>query len=182
MLGNELCGKTLGVIGLGSIGSWMARIGAGFGMRVIGCSRTKKNLDGVIDAELVEVLAESDIVMIAVEINDSTKNLLDRARLCLMKRGAALVNITSNQVLDENAVAEMLQNGHLACAAFDDISHSGYDDGIAAGASPLLAAPNVVLSPQAGWYTLEAQQRLLEMVVENVEAFAAGRPRNVLNP
>lgn len=182
LLGGELYGKTLGIIGLGSIGSWMARIGNGFGMRVIANSRADKDAEEVEMTSLERLLRESDIMMVALDVNQSSIGLLDRERLSWMKRGAFLVNIASNQVVDERAIVEMLESGHLGGAAFDDISHTGHDDLDRDTPSPLLAAPNVVLSPQAGWYTVEAQRRLLDLVIRNTEQWAIGEPTNVVSP
>jgi glycerate dehydrogenase len=97
-----------------------------------------------------------------------------------MKRGAVLINITSNQVLDEDALAELLKAGHLRGGGFDDLSRSGHDDELRGVRSPLLESPNVLFSPQTGWYTIEAQERLLRMVVENVENFHSGSPTNIV--
>jgi lactate dehydrogenase-like 2-hydroxyacid dehydrogenase len=180
MLGHELYRKTLGVLGLGSIGSWVARIGQGFGMQVLGHSRTPKDVAGVENVSLDDILRRSDLLVLTLSVNSSSTGLLNRERLSLIKRGASLINIASNQLLDEQAVAEMLESGHLGAAAFEDITHSGFDEGGVEGESPLLNAKNVVLSPQAGWYTVEAHDRLLDLTVENVEQYVAGTPRNVV--
>ena len=180
LLGNELCGKTLGILGLGSIGSYIGKIAQGFDMRVIGHSRSPKNLPNIKDVSLEELLTQSDILVIAVDINETTTRLLSKEKLQHMKQGATLVSVVGNQVLDEYAVADLLQTGHLKCAAFDDLSHSGHNDEQRDAKSPLLGLDNVLLSPQAGWYTVEAEHRLLDLVVENVEAFLAGKPINVV--
>lgn len=178
LLGNELYGKTLGVLGLGSIGSRIGKIGQGFDMRVIGHSRTPKNLPGVQDVSLDELLAQSDVLVIAVDINNSTTGMLSAELLKQTKKGVALVSVVGNQVLDEQAVADLLHAGHIRCAAFEELSRSTYDN--PAPKSPLLDAPNVVLSPQTGWYTVEAEQRLLDLVVDNVSNFVAGTPKNLV--
>lgn len=84
-----------------------------------------------------------------------------------------------NHVLDEQAVADLLRSGHIRCAAFEELSHGSYDEH-GAKANPLFDAPNVVLSPQAGWYTVEAEQRLLDLVVENVEHFVDGKAMHLV--
>ncbi|GAB3860547.1 2-hydroxyacid dehydrogenase [Dactylosporangium cerinum] len=180
LLGHELYRKTLGVLGVGSIGSWVARIGQGFGMQVIGHSRTHKDVPGVENVSLDDILRRSDVLVLTLSVNPSSTGLLTRQRLALMKRGASLINIASNQLIDEQAVADMLDSGHLGSAAFEDITHSGFDEGAVGSQSPLLHARNVVLSPQAGWFTVEAHDRLLDLTVENVELYAAGTPRNVV--
>ena len=174
LLGNELCGKTLGILGLGSIGRYVGKIGQGFGMRVIGHSRSPKNLPGITDVSLDELLAESDVLVVAVDVNEQTSGLLSKERLQQMKPGAALISVVSNEVLDEQALAELLRAGHIKCAAFDQISE------ITPGTRHPLDLQNVILSPQAGWYTVEAERRLLDLAIENVAHFVAGRPRNVI--
>jgi len=179
LLGNELYGKTLGILGLGSIGSRIGKIGQGFDMRVIGHSRTAKNLPGIHDVSLDELLAQSDVLVVAVDVNPSTTGMLTAERLKQAKKGVTLVNVVANHVLDEQAVADLLQSGHIRCAAFEELSRASYEE--KGARSPLLNAPNVVLSPQAGWYTVEAERRLLDLVVENVEQFMAGSPKNLVN-
>lgn len=179
LLGNELYGKTLGILGLGSIGSRIGKIGQGFDMRVIGHSRTAKNLRGIQDVSLDELLAQSDVLVIAVDINSSTTGMLTADRLKQTKKGMTLVSVVGNHVLDEQAVADLLRDGHIRCAAFEELSRATYEE--QGTKSPLLDAPNVVLSPQAGWYTVEAEHRLLELVVENVEHFIKGDPRNIVS-
>lgn len=178
LLGNELQGKTLGILGLGNIGSRIGEIGHGFGMQVIGHSRTPQHLDNVEDVTVEELLARSDVLVVAVDINPSTTGLLSAERLKRMKHGVTLVSVVGNQVLDEQAVAELLHSGHIRCAAFEELSRGSYEKEGARNA--LLDAPNVVLSPQAGWYTVEAERRLLDLVVANVESFIAGKPQHIV--
>jgi phosphoglycerate dehydrogenase-like enzyme len=178
LLGNELYGKTLGILGLGSIGSRIGKIGQGFDMRVIGHSRTAKSLPGIQDVSLDELLAQSDVLIIAVDINPSTTGLLTAERLKQTKKGVSLISVVGNHVLDEQAVADLLHSGHIRSAAFEELSRASYEE--KGAKNPLLDAPNVVLSPQAGWYTEEAEQRLLDLVVDNVEHFLAGNPKHLV--
>jgi glycerate dehydrogenase len=178
LLGNELYGKTLGILGLGSIGGRIAEIGKAFGMQVIGHSRTPKHLPDVKDVSLDELLAQSDVLVIAVDINPSSTGLLTAERLQQTKKGVTLVSVVGNHVLDEQAVADLLHSGHILCAAFEELSQGSYDK---EAKNPLFYAPNVVLSPQAGWYTVEAERRLLDLVVGNVEHFVADDPQHVVN-
>lgn len=179
LLGTELYGKTLGVLGLGGIGSRIGKIAQGFDMRVIGHSRTLKNLPGIEDVSLDELLAQSDVLVLAVDVNPSTTGMLSAERLRQTKKGVALVSVVGNHVLDEQALADLLRTGHIGCAAFEELSYGTYDT--PEPKNPLLDAPNVVLSPQAGWYTVEAERRLLDLVVDNIESFVAGSPKNVIS-
>lgn len=179
LLGNELYGKTLGILGLGNIGSRIAEIGKAFGMQVIGHSRTPKHLASIRNVSLDELLAQSDVFIIAVDINPSSIGLLTAERLRQTKKGVALISVVGNHVLDEQAVAQLLRSGHIQCAAFEELSRGSYDEH-GAHTNPLFSAPNVVLSPQAGWYTVEAERRLLDLTVENVVQFVGGKATHLI--
>lgn len=171
-LGFELFNKTLGVWGLGSIGSWVARIGNGFGMQVIGTSRAKKSLENVQDVTLDELLKHSDILAVCVSVNSDSEGVLSKARLQSMKRGSILISVTDNKVLDEEALTALLLDGHIVGAALDGKVHAN---------SKLLQAPNILLTPGIAWYTQDALDRNVKMFVETVEAFLKGQPRFVVN-
>lgn len=170
-LSSELYGKTLGILGLGSIGSWVAQIGHGFGMQVIGTSRTRKNLPNVRQVSLTELLRNSDCLMVCVDRNESTNGLLSREKLSLMKKTAFLVSIVSG-ICDEHALSDMLAAGSLAGVGIDTL---GKD-------SPLIHSENSVFSPHVAWYTQDSLDRLISIMTKNVEQFISGRPQNVVNP
>ncbi len=170
IIGTELYGKTLGIVGLGNIGSWVAKIGSGFGMRVIGCSNTRKNIANVEQKELDKVLAESDFVSLCLSVNSSTEGLLTRKKLALLKKSAILVNISSNSILDENSLAQMLKKHKLAGAGLD-YAHN----------PKLFDLDNVLLSPGTAWYTQASLDRNVEMFVDTVFSFVQGSPRYIVN-
>lgn len=170
-LSSELYGKTLGILGLGSIGSWVAQIGHGFGMQVIATSRTDKNLPNVRQVGLTELLRNSDCLMVCVDRNESTKGLLSREKLSMMKETAFLVSINSG-ICDEQALADMLAAGSLAGVGIDTL---GKD-------SPLIYSENSVFSPHIAWYTQDSLDRLISIMTKNVEQFILGKPQNVVNP
>lgn len=170
VIGTELFDKTLGILGLGSIGSWVANIGKGFGMKVIGFTRTPRNIPEVTERSLDDVLGQSDFLAVCLSVNPSTEGLLNESKLNLIKPTAYIANIASNKILDESFIAEMLRNGKLAGAAFEHVINE-----------ELLHAPNTLLSPGSAWYTQDSLDRNVEMFVETVFAFSRNEPRFVVN-
>lgn len=167
--GTELRGKTLGLVGAGRIGGEVARRARAFGMSIrisdpyLTDARVRE-LEGE-GMELDELLRVSDVVTLHVPLTDSTKGLLDRTRLALLKPTAYLVNASRGGVVDEAALAEALQEGRLAGAALDV-----YEEEPLAGDSPLRSAPNLVLTPHLGASTQEAQERVATEVAHSVRA------------
>jgi len=170
LLGRDVHGAALGVVGLGAIGRAVARRAAGFGMRVRGWTRSGRRAPGVEPAELAELLAESDFVSVHVALAEETRGLLDRAALARMKRGAILVNAARGGIVDETALAEALHSGHLAAAALDVFAEEPLDP-----ASPLLSAPNLVLAPHIGSASVATRVRMADLAVENLLAGLEGR-------
>ena len=179
-VGFQLAGKTLGVIGLGRVGRLVAARGRGFGMVVLGCDPyLSEDAAAEIGVELVEVervLAEADVLTLHVPLTDKTRGLIGAAALARMKPGALLVNAARGGLVDERAVADALAAGRLAGAAFDV-----YAEEPPAG-SPLLDAPNVVLTPHLGSAVAELREVMANVVVDNILAVLAGRrPPNCWN-
>jgi len=170
VIGVELNQKNLGIVGLGDIGSWVARIGNGFGMSVAAYTRTPKNLPNVQLLELDHLLASSDFVALCISVNQSTIGLLTESKLRLLKPTAFLANIANNGILDELYLAQMLNEGRLAGAAFDGAKNAA-----------LLSARNTLFSPGTAWYTQASLDRNVDMFVDSVFAFAKGTPQYVVN-
>jgi glycerate dehydrogenase len=170
-LGKELYGKTIGILGLGSIGSWVAKIGQGFDMKVIGTSRTPKNIPGVEQVDLKDLLSRSDALIVCPDRNSSTEGLLSRENLGLMKKTAVLVSIVSG-ICDEDALADLVNAGNLAGVGMDVPSQN----------SPLAKCNNTVLTTHIGWYTQDSLDRLMSILIESVKRFIEGNPQNVVNP
>jgi phosphoglycerate dehydrogenase-like enzyme len=177
----ELEGKTLGVIGLGDIGGRVARIGAAFGMRVLAWTRTADAARAAAcGARLVEretLLRESDAICLCIAATPETRHLIDARALALMKPGAVLVNTGRGALLDEPALIAALQEGRIAGAALDV-----FDTEPLPTDSLLRSLENVVLTPHSAWASRESLERSIRVPVENILAYAAGRPRNVVNP
>jgi glyoxylate reductase len=145
LLGRDLHGATLGLIGLGEIGRAVARRARGFGMRVLGWSRTPRRVEGVEPRELPALLAESDFVSVHLALAPETRGLLGARALASLRPGAILVNTARGGIVDEAALAAALASGRLAAAALDVYASEPLPP-----TSPLLTAPNLVLTPQSG--------------------------------
>jgi glyoxylate reductase len=169
MLGREIHGRTLGIIGLGRIGEQVARRARGFDMTVLYCNRNRKPAAeaalGVRYAPLPELLAESDYVVLLVPLSDATRGLIGRNELARMKPTANLINVARGAVVDLDAVMEALAAGRLHAAALDvtdpEPLHRDH---------PILALPNVIITPHLGSATVETRQRMAEVTVTNLLA------------
>ena len=173
----ELDGKTLGIIGFGRIGQATAKLAQAFGMTVIAHSRSRKKTD--IDVEYVDLhtlLARSDFLSLHCPLFAENTKMVNAEFLSKMKNGAFLINTARGGLLDEQAVADALISGKLAGAAVDVVSEEPMKT-----YNPLLMAPNCIITPHIAWAPRESRQRLLDCCVENIRAFLAGKPQNVVN-
>ncbi len=181
MLGVELKGKTLGVIGLGRIGRRVAEIGKAFGMRIIYYDRHRdENVEKTLGVEyrsLDEVLSESDIVTIHVPLTKETYHMINEERLKKMKRTALLINTARGSVIDVEALVKALREGWIAGAGLDVFEEEPLPPN-----HPLTAFKNVVLLPHIGSATTEARHAMADLVAENLIAFYHGRePPTLVN-
>lgn len=174
LLGADVHGATLGVIGLGAIGRAVARRARGFGMRVLSWSRTPRplgDLDGFVEpVGLPELLAQSDFVSVHVALAPETRGLLAAAAFEAMKPGAILVNTARGGIFDETALAAALRAGRLAAAGLDVFEREPL-----APTSPLLGLANVVLAPHIGSASRATRARMAELAVDNLLAALDGR-------
>ena len=178
LLGRDLSGATLGVIGLGAIGRAVAQRAAALGMRVLGWNRTPRLIDGIENVTLPELLAGSDFVSVHVALTPETRGLLDAAALARMRPGAVLVNVARGGIVDEAALAEALARGQLAGAALDVFEHEPLPP-----SSPLLSAPNLVLTPHIGSASVRTRTRMADLAVLNLRAgLRAERMPHCANP
>ena len=171
LLGRDVHGATLGLVGLGAIGQAMARRAQGFGMRVLAWSRTRRDMPGVAFASLDSLLPAADFVSVHVALNADTRGLLGESALARMKPGAVLVNTARGGIVDEDALADALRSGQLGAAGLDVFAREPLDP-----ASPLLRLPNVVLTPHIGSASEATRARMVELAVENLLAALAGNP------
>lgn len=177
-LGPELCGATVGIVGLGRIGRAFARRCSGFDMRILYTATTEKEtaIAGAQYRSLDDLLDESDFVSLHVPLNPSTDRLMNEERLRRMKPDALLVNTARGRVVDTEALVKVLGDGHLAGAALDVTEPEPLP-----ADHPLLEMDNVIVTPHIGSASLKARSRMAEMAAENVIAAADGeRPPNAV--
>ncbi len=179
-MGIELTNKTLGVIGAGNIGGIVCERAHGLKMKVIAydpyLSEEKADAIGVEKVDLDQLLARADFITLHVPLTDQTRNILSRENLAKTKKGVRIINCARGGLVDEEALAEMLQSGHVAGAAFDVFSAEPAKD------NPLFNLPNVVCTPHLGAATTEAQENVALQVAEQISNYLlTGAVENALN-
>ena len=175
---HDLHGATLGIFGEGSLGQGVAGLARAFGMRVLFADHAPPKAAGIEFTPADKVLEESDVVSLHLPATPQTLNMIGASELAKMKRGALLINTARGGLVDENALADALRRGIIGGAGFDVLSVEPPALG-----NPLLAAdiPNFILTPHVAWASREAMQSLADQLIDNVEAFARGSPRNVVS-
>jgi len=182
----ELRGRTLGIIGLGAIGSAVARLAKAFGPKIIYYKRThlskEEEKELCVEYRSFEgLLTESDIVSIHTPLTDDTKGMIGERAIGLMRDGAILINTARAGILDDEAVAEALKAGKLSAAGIDDLE-TKVVEGVVFSDSPLVDCDNVVFTIHQAGTTVEARARAQKQWVENVNRFLDGeKPRNLVN-
>jgi glycerate dehydrogenase len=172
----DLHGKTIGIVGEGAIGQGAARIARGFGMRVLFADHAPPKAPGVDYTPLDELLAGSDVVTLHCPLTPATRGLIGERELRRMKRSALLINTARGGLVDERALVHALQEGWIGGAGVDVLSVEP-----PRGGNPLLELrlPNLIVTPHVAWASREAMQAVAEQLIGNIEAFVAGRPRNL---
>jgi glyoxylate reductase len=171
LLGRDVHGATLGIVGLGAIGLAVARRARGFGMRVLGWSRTPRPAPGVERCELTALLERADFLSLHVALTPETRGLIGAAELARLSPGALLINTARGGIIDEKALADALASGRLAGAALDVFADEPLPP-----TSPLLGAQNLVLTPHIGSASTATRTRMADLAVENLLAGLEGRP------
>ena len=171
----DLHGATLGVVGRGTLGEGVARLGEAFGMRVLWAERKGAAKVSPGRTAFEDVLRQSDVVSLHCPLNAETRGLIGEAELRLMKPDAVLINTARGGIVDEAALARALKEGWIGGAGFDVLSQEPPREG-----NPLLELdlPNFILTPHVAWASAGAMQALLDQLTGNLEAFARGEPRN----
>ena len=174
----ELSGKTLGIVGLGNIGMKVATIARTFGMDVFAYT-SKNSTDlpiGIQKTTLDGLLAVSDVLSLHCPLNEQTHHLINAETLKKMKRGAILINTGRGPLVDEQAVADALNDGQLLAYGADVMTQEP-----PTAENPLLKCQNAYLTPHIAWATYEARKRLMLIATSNLQAFIEGKPVNVVN-
>lgn len=171
-MGFELKGKTLGIIGLGHIGTRTAELGMAVGMKVIAWNRASKEKGGVEMKSLEEVLIESDVISLHLAENEETKDIISKERIAKLKDGVIIINTADRSLVDEEAMAEALKSGKVDSYALEA-------EGLTS--TPLGGIENAILFRGFGWFTKEALERNKEIWVNNIEGIVKGKPINVVS-
>lgn len=172
----ELAGKTMGIVGYGRIGRRTAAIASALGMRIVAHDQVQPAGAGVEWLELDELLRVSDVVSLHCPLTQSNGGMINATSLGLMKRTAFLLNTSRGPLVVDADLAAALNEGVIAGAGLDVLSVEPPLE-----SNPLIGAKNCIVTPHMAWATKEARARLLDQVVENLRAFAAGSPINVVN-
>jgi glyoxylate reductase len=180
LLGHDVHGKTLGIVGMGDIGTAVARRAAGFGMRILYHNRNPSPLATEVGAEMVSLdhlLSNADFVSLHVPLGQSTRHLIGKRELDMMKSTAILINVSRGEVIDEEALVEALKKGRIAGAGLDVFEN---EPRMADGLAEL---DTVVLTPHIGSASVETRERMANMAVRNLVAALEGRkPEHLANP
>jgi len=174
---HDLRGSTLGIIGYGAIGKAIARLGESIGMRVLISEHKNATAIRAGRTPFAETLRESDAVTLHCPLTSDTQDMFGRAEFARMKRDALLINTARGGLVEVQALIEALQNGVIAAAAFDALREEPPRPG-----NPLLELnlPNFIVTPHVAWASDEAMQALADQLIDNLEAFVRGQPRNLL--
>jgi len=172
----EIYGKTLGIVGYGSIGHAVARIAKAFGMKILVHTRTVRPEEGIEFVSLDTLLRESDFVSLNCPLTDETKGLINKETLAKMKPTAFLINTSRGGVICEEDLAEALISRKIAGAALDVLSVEPMRKDC-----PLFGIDTCTITPHVAWASIEARTRLIQLVVNGVKAYQNGKPINVVN-
>lgn len=172
----ELLEKTMGIVGLGRIGQGLAKVAQGLGMNVLAYTRTKRDLPGVQEVSLQELLERSDVLALCCPLTEETEGMIGRNELEKMKMGAILLNTASGKIVREADVLSALENGQLGYYLADVMEKEPPCKNDA-----LAHHPRSVFTPHLAWAPLETRRRLVETAVANVRAYLEGRVQNGVN-
>lgn len=177
--GREIKGKTVGIVGTGHIGLETAKLFKAFGANLIGYNRSEKQEAKDLGVELVELdelLQRADIVSVHLPLNGETRHLLNKDKLSLMKESAVIINVARGPIIDDAALADLLNEGKIAGAGIDV-----FDGEPPLPADyPLLSAKNAILTPHVGFLSDEAMELRAQIAFENTKAFIDGKPQNIV--
>ena len=169
----ELCGKTMGIVGYGAIGRRVGDMARAFGMRVLACGRRPIPDGNVEQVPFEELLRRADVVSMHCPLNADSAGMMDAAAFAKMKQGAIFINTSRGGLVDEQALRDALDSGHLLGAGVDVLQVEPMREDC-----PLLGAPNLLITPHVAWAGVETRRRLMGVVAENIRQFLNGTPIN----
>lgn len=172
----EVRGKTLGIFGFGAIGKSVAKVADALGMKVIVCTRTQRPDCPYEYVSKEELFKNSDFLTLHCPLTDSTRQLVNKDTLSLMKNSAYIINTSRGGVINEADLIDALNSGKIAGAAIDVAVNEPMKEG-----DPLLNGKNLIITPHVAWATPEARRRLVGIVAKNLESFMQGAPQNCVN-
>jgi glycerate dehydrogenase len=176
----ELFEKTIGIVGLGEIGYAVAKMAYGFGMRVVAYSAHKKSGEKYRFVEQVnnldELLSRSDFISLHLPHTPATEHIIDARAITSMKDGVILINTARGALIDEQSLADALASGKIRAAGLDVLTEEPPLHG-----SPLLTAPNVIITGHIAWLTKESRLRAVDMAIQNFAAYLEGKPCSKIN-
>jgi len=175
--GVEIYGKTLGILGTGHVGSKVARIGRAFNVHILGFSKPRKciiEFDRIVDSSTL--FRESDIISVNLPLGPETRDFIDEKAIIKMKKGVIIVNTAREEIANKEAILKGIQNGRIRGYGLETEAMKPLvkDD-------PYLRYPNIIINPHNAFNTKEAKLRMKEMAISNIESFAAGKPKNIIN-
>ena len=173
---NELQGKTLGIIGLGSIGKKVAEIAKAFGMNIVALKSARPAKDSVQRLEHDPFFAQSDIISLHCPLSPESQEIINSKSLALMKSSAVIINTGRGPLINEADLAQALNEGKIAAAGLDVLSSEP-----PAADNPLLSAKNCFITPHIAWAAQECRERLIQIAADNIKAFLAGEAINKVN-
>lgn len=173
----ELSGKTIGIVGYGSIGRRVADIAKAFGMKVLVYKRHPVDDTTVEQVELEELLKRSDVVSLHCPLNRDSENMMTAERFGMMKTGAVFINTARGGLVDEEALKNALTSGKLLGAGLDVLRQEPMSE-----SCPLLGIKNCIITPHVAWAGLETRIRLMGVVESNIRNFLGGNPQNTVHP
>ncbi|MEH6616701.1 MAG: D-2-hydroxyacid dehydrogenase [Porticoccus sp.] len=173
----ELAGKVLGIVGYGELGRGVAAVGQAFGMDVQIASLPWRHGDDSGRTPFDSLINQADVISLHCPLTEETRHLIGRRELAKMKSTALLINCARGGMVDEQALVDALEDGVIGGAGVDVLSEEPPANG-----NPLLnpEVPNLIVTPHCAWVAQESRQRLIDQVAENIQAFLAGKPRNVV--
>ena len=174
----ELLGKTLGIVGFGSIGKQSAKIAQVFGMKVICFTRSPEKLKDFPEIQSVsfdELCKNSDFITLHCPLTDDTKNLINKDSISKMKKSCIVINTARGPIVNEEDMAFALKNNQISGFACDVVSVEPMKED-----NPLLNCPNCLITPHIAWASLETRKRLFDEIVKNLESFIQGKSRNLV--